>query len=364
MDLIPEPYRTAVAFLIVLGILIFIHELGHYLAARWRGVYVEKFSIGFGKTIISGTDRHGTEWSVNWIPLGGYVRLHGHVLPHSPEAVAKLIPGKTFYNKSVRDRAIIVAAGPFANFILAAVLFSALFAIAGKPYSEPVITVVQADSPAAKAGFLPDDMILRMNGSPVRSFEEVQAYIRRNAEKSMQITVRRGDAELPLTAVPSVSAAGVGYLGVGAGRTAYEPVGTYRSLWYGTVFTFTSAVRIVETLGEFITGKRDAAELGGPIKIAQMSGKVAEYGLFPLIGFIAFMSVNLGLMNLLPVPVLDGGYLVFYLIETVRGRPVSERMMNLGMRAGMAAMMLLMCFTTLNDLAGAGLFSWISGLIR
>lgn len=365
---VPDLFRTVFAFVVVLGVLVFVHELGHYLAARWRGVHVDVFSIGFGQALTSWTDRHGTRWKVAWIPLGGYVKLHGQERPEDvpAEVRASWIPGRTFHEKSVLSRAIVVGAGPIANFLLSIVLFAALFAAIGRPVTVPVVGDVMADSAAARAGMKPNDRILRIGNTDIHSFEDIQRIITANPDATLPVTVHRGDSDQQLTVhTGSRLAAGkaVGLLGVRGGKVEYEPVSLPAALWGGVTQTWTVTSETIGGLVEMIHGQRGTDELGGPLRIAQLSGQVAELGLASLVSFIAVLSVNLGLINLFPIPVLDGGHLLFYFFEAIRGRPLPPRAQEYGFRAGLAVLAALFVFATWNDLTHIGLFSWVAGLI-
>ncbi|NKC30426.1 RIP metalloprotease RseP [Falsiroseomonas selenitidurans] len=363
----PEPIRTILAFVVVLGVLVFFHELGHYLAARWRGVHVERFSVGFGRAIANWTDRQGTEWRIGWLPLGGYVKLHGQEQPEDvPEAVrATWRPGQTFHEKPVRDRAIVVAAGPLANFLLAALMFGALFATVGRPAATTAIGSVQEGSAAAAAGLLPGDRIVALDGQPVLRFEEVQRHIQPRANTPVAVTVERDGAERTLTATPAPRSTGettVGVLGVGAAATQFERLNPATALWAGVVQTGDITVQTLGALWQMIAGGRGAEELGGPLRIAQMSGQVAELGIASLISFMAVLSVNLALINLFPIPVLDGGHLMFYAAEAIRGRPLPPKAQEYGFRAGFALLITLFVFATWNDLSQLGVVRWATGL--
>ena len=365
MTFLPDAVRTVVSFVVVLGVLVFIHEMGHYLAARWRGIHVEAFSIGFGQPIARWTDRVGTEWRLCWLPLGGYVKLHGQERPQDvPEAVrASWLPGRTFHEKGVGSRAIVVAAGPIANFVLAAVLFSVMFGIQGEP-GEPVVQSVVQPSAAASAGLHPGDRITDINTKKISDFEDIVRIVSESPGKPLAVTVLRAGAlqTLPVTpaAVDDGGGGKIGQLGI---TGALRPVGPLRALQDGAVHTWSVAVQTLQGVGEIITGRRGTAGLGGPLKIAQLSGQVAEHGLGSLVSFIALLSVNLGLINLFPIPILDGGHLVFYAMEAIRGRPLPARAQEYGFRAGLALIACLFLFVTWNDLTSFGLFRWVAGLI-
>ncbi len=368
MDFLPDPIRTILAFVVVLGVLVFFHELGHYLAARWRGVYVERFSVGFGRAIASWTDRQGTEWRIGWLPLGGYVKLHGQEQPADvPDEVrAKWRPGQTFHEKPVGDRAIVVAAGPLANFVLAALMFAALYMTVGQPAATTAVGTVQEGSAAATAGLLPGDRIVALDGQPVMRFEEVQRHVQPRAGTPIAVTVKRDGVEQTLTATPIARALGetsVGILGVGAAPAQFERLNPFSAVWAGTVQTADITVQTLGAVWQMIAGGRGAEELGGPLRIAQMSGQVAELGIASLVSFMAVLSVNLALINLFPIPVLDGGHLMFYAAEAIRGRPLPPRAQEYGFRAGFALLITLFVFATWNDLSQFGLFRWAAGLL-
>lgn len=367
MDLLPDPIRTLLAFVVVLGVLVFIHELGHYLAARWRGVHVEAFAIGFGRPLTSWRDRLGTEWRIGWLPLGGYVKLHGQEGPDdaTPEQRAAWRRGATFHEKSVGSRALVVAAGPAANFLLAALLFAGLYATVGRPAGGTTVGTVVEGSAAARAGLMPGDRILALDGAAVRRFDEVQRHVQARPGTAIALRVERDGAEAELTAVPDARATGggtVGMLGISGGAVTQERLGLVASLGAGIAQTWDITGQTLAGLWEMIAGQRGTEELGGPLRIAQLSGQVAELGLPSLVSFMAILSVNLALINLFPVPVLDGGHLMFYAAEAIRGRPLPPRAQELGYRAGFALLAALFVFSTWNDLGNLGVFRWVSGL--
>jgi regulator of sigma E protease len=360
--------RTIAAFVVVLGVLVFFHELGHYLAARWRGVFVEAFSIGFGQAIASWYDRKGTQWRISWLPLGGYVKMHGQERPEevSDEVRASWKPGVTFHEKSVVSRAIIVAAGPAANFLLAMILFAALFMAVGRPITSPVVGEVLPDSAASRAGLLTNDRILSIAGQPIGSFEDIQHIIAARPLETLSVKVRRGDADQNVVVVTEARTVGgkqTGLLGIRGGAVDYQPLGFTQAVWGGVTQTWLVTTETFNGLAQMITGQRGTEELGGPLRIAQLSGQVAQLGVSSLISFIAILSVNLGLINLFPIPVLDGGHLLFYAVEAVIGRPLPRRAQEYSFRAGIAVLAGLFIFATWNDLANIGLFKWVAGLM-
>ena len=361
--------RNAAAFVVTLGILVFVHELGHYLAARWRGVYVEAFSIGFGPVIASWTDRLGTVWKLSWLPLGGYVKLHGQERPEdvAPEVRAAWKPGQTFHEKSVASRAIVVAAGPVANFLLAIVLFSALYLSFGRPVAVPIVGDVVAGGAAAKAGLVAGDRIRSIDGAPVVRFDDIRRIVSGNPDKTMAMVVEANGVQRTVPVViGSADGAGgtkVGLLGVRGGAVEYERVGPLSALSGGVTQTWEVVVGTIVGVGQMLNGSRGTEELSGPLGIANLAGQFAQMGIAVMISFIAVLSVNLGLVNLFPIPVLDGGHLVFYALEAIRGRPLPARMLEYGFRAGFALLAGLFVFATWNDLTHMGLFRWVAGLI-
>jgi len=368
-NLLPVLPRTLIAFGAVLGVLVFIHELGHYLAARWRGVHVDAFSIGFGKPLWQATDRRGTEWRIAWIPLGGYVKLHGQETPAdvTPEQRATWRPGQTFHEKSVGTRAIVVVAGPVANFLLAILLFAGLFATLGRPVVDPqaqtVIGRVTPDSPAERAGFHAGDRILALDDTAVTRFEEIQRHVQPRAGQPVEVRLSRDGTELTLRAVPEPGPGGNGVLGIQGGGARLERLGPVEALVAGTEQTAAVTWQTLVGVGEIITGQRSARELGGPIRIAEVSGEAASLGLAPLVNLMALLSVSLGLLNLFPIPMLDGGHLVFYAAEAIRGRPLPPKAQEYGFRAGFALIVTLFLFASWNDIVHGAIGKWVAGLV-
>jgi regulator of sigma E protease len=357
--------RSALAFLVVLGVLVFIHELGHYLAARWRGIYVEAFSIGFGRTIAGWTDKRGTVWKLGWLPLGGYVKMHGQERPEDvPDDVrARWMPGKTFQEKSVLSRAIVVAAGPIANFLLAAVIFAVLYGFVGRPVATPVIGEVVPDSAAANAGLVVGDRVTAIDGAPIRRFEDIQHIVSRHPGDKLDVTVERasGDIHLPVVVgSQQVDGARIGLLGIRGTSTEFERLSPGSAIVAGVDQTYDVAEQTLVGLWQMITGRRGTEDLGGPLRIAQLSGQAASLGLASVLSLMGFLSVSLGLINLFPIPVLDGGHLMFYAAEALRGSPVPPRAQEYGYRAGFAVLAALFIFATWNDLSHLGLVKWVA----
>ncbi|MBK1659509.1 RIP metalloprotease RseP [Paracraurococcus ruber] len=364
----PSLPRTLIAFAVVLGVLVFVHELGHYLAARWRGVHVEAFSIGFGRPVVKGVDRQGTEWRLGWIPLGGYVKMHGQETPEDapPEVRATWQPGRTFHGKPVGSRAIVVAAGPFANFLLAVLLFAGLFMSIGQPVGGTGVGTVMEGSAAARAGLLAGDEIVALDGQKVARFEQVQRYVQPRAGQPIAVQVLRDGAAVTVTAVPEPreNAQGtVGVLGIQGGAARFERLDPVSALWAGTVQTADITWQTLVGIGEMISGQRSAKELGGPIRIAEISGEAANLGIGALVNLMAVLSVSLGLLNLFPIPILDGGHLMFYAAEAIRGRPLPPKVQEYGFRAGFAVLIALFLFASRNDIVEGGIGKFVARLL-
>jgi regulator of sigma E protease len=355
---------TVVAFLVVLTVVVFVHELGHYLVARWAGVRVEVFSIGFGPELVGFNDRHGTRWKISAVPLGGFVKFFGDEDASSATAsdreLTEAEKAVSFHHKSVWRRIAVVFAGPASNVIFAIAIFAAVFAFVGRMETPPVVSDVVPDSAAAEAGLQVGDRIVLVNGRAVDSFEELQRLIPLTNGASITLTVERGEETLQLSATPRFreiedslgETRRQAVLGVTAviDPQARERLGPVDAVWQGVEQSWTVVETTAVAVGQMIAGTRGVEDLGGPVRIAQMSGQVAELGLVSLILFAAFLSVNLGLINLLPIPVLDGGHLVFYALEAVRGKPVSERAQDYAFRFGLVVIVGLMVFVTSNDI--------------
>jgi len=376
MEMINDFLGVVVPFLVILTILVFVHEMGHFLVARWNGVRVEVFSIGFGREIFGWTDRAQTRWKFSLIPLGGYVKMFGDANAASQpdgqvEELSEEERSVAFPCQSLAARAWIVSAGPLANFIFAIVLLGGLFATVGQPFTPPIVGDVVPGSAAEEAGIQAGDRIVGLDGSAIERFEEVQRIVRPSAGRLLEIVVLRDDTRVTLAATPRASEQTdsfgntqvIGLLGVTRSGVEYARHDPFTAVWRAGLETWDLTVGTLEAVGEIIVGARRAQELGGPIRIAQMSGTVAESGLVPVIWFMAVLSINLGLINLFPIPMLDGGHLLFYGIEAVRGRPMGERAQEYGFRIGLAIVLSLMIFVTYNDLANLPVFDFIRGLV-
>ena len=357
-----------IPFLFVLSLVVFFHELGHFLVARWCGVRVLVFSIGFGPEIIGFHDRHGTRWKISAIPLGGFVKFFGDENAASVPDSARLAAmdaderAHSFMFQPVAKRAAIVVAGPLANFFLAIVIFAGVFMLYGKQTMSARVDSVQADSVAAEAGFKAGDVVVAINGRPIENFTEMQKIVGASAGEALAITVDRGGSQLVLNAKPALkevkdnfgNVQRVGILGISRSMAPEDlklhPVAPPQAVVLAVKETWSVIERTLGYIGGVIAGREAANQLGGPIRIAQMSGQVASFGFVPLIQLAAVLSVSIGLLNLFPIPLLDGGHLLFYLIEGIRGRPLSERAQEVGFRIGLAIVLMLMIFATFNDI--------------
>jgi regulator of sigma E protease len=356
-----------VPFLFVLTIVVFFHELGHFLVARWAGVRVLTFSLGFGPEIAGFTDRHGTRWRLAAVPLGGYVRFFGDDDAASTPDHAKLgrmsdaERRESFFWQPVRWRAAIVAAGPIANFLLAIVIFAFVFMVFGKQVTLPRADQIAPASAAERAGFKPGDLVLTIDGEPVESFSDMQRIVGSQAGRTLSFVVQRGDTEVTLNATPELKevkdAFGnvhrTGLLGISrpiaAGDVTVRHFGPIEAVGMGVQETWFIVARTYDYLTGLIAGRESADQIGGPIRIAQVSGQVATFGMGALLSLAAVLSVSIGILNLFPIPLLDGGHLLFYAFEAVRGRPLSARTQDIGFRIGLAIVLMLMIFATWND---------------
>jgi regulator of sigma E protease len=357
-----------IPFIFVLSIVVFFHEFGHFIVARLCGVRVLTFSIGFGPELCGFNDRHGTRWKISAIPLGGYVKFFGDdnaaSMPETRrlEAMSESERARSFFFQPVRKRAAIVFAGPFANFILAIVIFAAIFGFFGKQSMSARVDQVQPDSAAAAAGFQPGDVVLAINGKPVEDFADMQRIVSDSAGDKLDIKVDRKGAQLVLTATPALkevkdnfgNAHRIGILGITRAMDAddmkFQPVSPPQAVVMGVQETWFIVDRTLSYIGGVIVGRESADQLGGPARIAQISGQVAKIGFIALIHLVGVLSVSIGLLNLFPIPLLDGGHLLFYSIEALRGRPLSERAQEVGFRIGLAIVVMLMIFATFNDI--------------
>jgi regulator of sigma E protease len=372
----PPLWFILIAFICTIGPLVFFHEFGHYIVGRLFGVGAETFSIGFGREIVGWTDRRGTRWKIALLPLGGYVRFVGDMNPASaPDVtgvdVAPELRDKSFHHKPVWQRFLIVLAGPMANFVLAIAIFAAFFAVLGFPQTPSTIHALAPSGAAASAGLLPGDRIIAIDGRATGSFEDVAAYVslRPNHDVSVEF-VRDGQRRrVPARIASEVQVDNfgqrfeIGRLGLLARGREYVQLTPLELVPTAATYTVKMTRSMIDGLWQIISGRRSIKDLGGPLKIAQIAGQQASLGAFEFIQLLAMFSINLGFINLLPVPMLDGGHLLFYGIEAVRRRPVSLRVQDWAFRGGLALILALLVFTTVNDLDSFGLWDRLERLI-
>jgi regulator of sigma E protease len=339
-------------------------------------VKVETFSIGFGRELFGWTDKSGTRWKVGWLPLGGYVKMFGDAdAASTPSEGVKTMTAEeravSFFHKPLKQRAAIVAAGPTANFLLAIVLFAGVYVFVGQPFTPARVDGVVEGSAAGRAGLRQGDTILEINGSRIERFEDIQRIVQLNLDRPLDMAVERDGRRLGLTATPAViqetdrmgNAVRIARLGIRGQGVAFKRHGPGEAVWRGTLEVWNQSVGTLKALGQMISGSRGTEELGGPIRIAQMLGEVAQGGWASLIVSIAVLSVNLGLINLFPIPMLDGGHLVLYGAEAVRGKPLPEKAVDYGFRIGFALVITLMVFVNGNDLVHTGAVRFLDSLL-
>lgn len=357
-----------VPFILILSLLVFVHEMGHYLVGRWSGIGILVFSVGFGPELLGFTDKRGTRWKLSAIPLGGYVKFLGDEDASSKTdagTLAGMTPDeskRTFAGASLGRRAATVAAGPIANFLLAIAIFATLFSVYGRPVADPVVASVVPASAAERAGVKPGDALISIDGSPVTTFEDVRRYVSVRPDVSIKITLKRGTDMVEVPLVPERkeitdgfgNKSEVGLIGI----VTDDKAGKFRMVQYSPVEAVGQGVKecwaivtgTFDYLSNVVTGRMKADQLGGPIRVAQVSGQMASIGISALLQLAAMLSVSIGLLNLMPIPVLDGGHLFFYAVEAIRGRPLKERTQEIAFRIGFAIVLTLMVFTTWNDI--------------
>ena len=371
----PPLWFVIVAFICAIGPLVFFHELGHYWVARLFGVGAEQFSIGFGREVTGWTDKLGTRWKVGWLPLGGYVRFVGDANPASQPDADAVVPENqrlsAFHLRPWWQRFLIVLAGPVANFVLAIAIFAAFFAIFGMPRTPALVGQVQPGSVAAAVGLRPGDRIEAVADQHVETFEDLRRIVSIRPGEKVVIIFERDDRQQSLNATLGSQEISdefgqkyrIGLLGVLGGDRVLEELPAGQILPEATKVTFNITRSIIDVLGQIVVGDRSAKEIGGPLRMAQVAGQRASLGWTDFVYLLAVFSINLGFINLLPVPMLDGGHLVFYVAEGVRGRPVGERAQDWAFRGGLALLLALLFFATVNDLASFGLFERLGRLI-
>jgi len=374
--MIPTPplWLTLIAFVCALGPLVFFHELGHYLVARAFGIPAETFSIGFGRELVGWTDRQGTRWKIGWLPLGGYVKFVGDMSPASEPADLEAIPeelrSRVFQVRPVWQRFLVVLAGPAANFLLAIIILTAFFSLVGTPQTNVVGNVLK-NTGAAAAGIVPGDRILSVANQHTATFEEIARVVVIRPNEIVPVEIDRGGVTRSVTVklgskmTPDATGRkfNAGVLGILSTTQVSRPVPLVRAVPLAVQQTAGMTRAIVDGLSQIIRGRVSPKQLGGPITIARVAGSGAELGFLPFIGLIALLSINLGFINLLPVPMLDGGHLFFYAIEAVRRRPLSAQALEVAFRGGLALVFALMVFLTINDLGSLGLWDRLQRLI-
>ena len=365
-----------IPFIILILIVVFIHEYGHYYFAKKYGVGITDFSIGFGKEIFGWNDKSGTRWKICWIPLGGYVKFFGDRNVFSQADQEKLIKKyneedrkKLFVLKPLYQRVLIVFGGPLANFLLALIIFFSIYTFIGKDFTPAVINEVQKDSPAMVGGLKQNDIILEIDGNQVKSIMDVSKFITMSTADIIDFKIKRSYNELILKIKPNivlsednlgnkVNKRMVGIkLGAYNNEINHVKLGPAKAIYHAGHEVYYVSISSLKYLGAMIFGKADASQLGGPIRIAKISGQVAEFGILAFISMMAYISISLGLVNLFPIPMLDGGHLMFYFFEKILGRPLSQKTQEGFFRIGLFLLLTLMFFTTFNDLKDLGLFN-------
>ncbi len=363
---------SLLAFIAVLGPLVFIHELGHYLVGRWCGIGADVFSIGFGREVLGWTDKRGTRWKVGWLPMGGYVQFRGdRDAVSTPHALAANEAADSFTAAPVWKRALTVAAGPMANFLLAIIIIGGFVMANGRPDTPPVANVVQPGSAAAVAGILPGDRIVSIDGRVMHSFTDIPMAVAHRAGEQLDFVIERGGAQRRLSFAPRLvsqkdefgNTLTLGLLGIGNNHVVMTPVSLWEAPGVAVSITWSFTRQMGEVIGQLLTGHRTVRDLHGPLQIAKTSGEEASQGAGNYILLVAMISLNLGFVNLLPVPMLDGGHLVFHAIEAALRRPVSIAAQQWAFRVGFAALATLFIIVNFNDLSSFGLWQRLVGLI-
>lgn len=365
MDIIANLLHTLLSFFIVLSVIVFVHEFGHYIVAKWCGVRITAFSIGFGKELIGWNDRSGTRWKISALPLGGYVKMFGDASAASTadaEAMEHMTPedkALTFHHKPLSRKMAIVAAGPLFNFILTIVIFIYFIMTSGLPSADPVVGEVMEGTPAQEAGLTAGDRIVRINDDEVKSFNDISYLISTNLGEPVSITLLREGQEMQLELTPREieSDDGLGnkvkhpVIGIKSQEIKYQDVGPTQAAHEAVHRTYMICASTLRVIGQMVTGKRSPSALKGPVGIAQLSGQATNKSVFITLWLIAMLSANLGLVNLFPIPLLDGGHLMYYVVEAMQGRPLAEQVQEWGFKVGAAVLFTLMAFTLYNDIS-------------
>lgn len=375
MEILHQIQHYGFWFLVVLTVLVFIHELGHFVVARLCGVRVEVFSVGFGPELIGWTDRTGTRWKISWLPLGGYVRMFGQednvIEGESARPMTRAEREVSFRHKSIPRRMAIVAAGPAANYLFALIVLALVYGLLGKPHADPVVGEVIPNSAAAAAGLKAGDRFVALNGTPIDEFGDLVTVIQLNLEKPLDMTVDRGGQTIHLTAHPQIvtdkdlfgNVTKTPRLGVRqGGSSSLVKIGPVAAVGAAAEEIWTQSAVILTGTWQMLSGQRSSDEIRGVAGIAKMAGDVAELGFVSFMMFAVMLSINLGLINLFPVPLLDGGHLAYYAIEAVRGRPLGDKAQELGLKVGLALVLSLMLFATWNDLVYLKVVDFVKSL--
>ena len=364
MEWLPEILHSFLAFIVIISAIVFVHEFGHFWVARRCGVHVETFSIGFGPEVFGWNDKHKTRWKVSLLPLGGFVKMYGDGNAASAPDKAiltkmtKAEKARSFYHKNLKQKAAIVVAGPVSNFLFAIIVLTGFFLYYGRPETAPEIGEVAHDSAAEFAGLKKGDVIKKLNGADIVRFEDLRSIANMHPGEKMDVIFMRDKQLIRRAITPKLTETNdifgnkirVGLLGVSSSSVVYKPMGVTEALPAGFMEVFHISSNTLKAIGQMIVGSRSPDELSGILRIGQYSGQAANKGISVVLWFMAVLSVNLGLINLLPIPVLDGGHLMFYAVEAVKGRPMAERVQEWGYRVGFSLLVLLMVFATYNDL--------------
>ena len=370
MELLNNFFYNGAAFIFVLTIIVFIHEFGHYYIAKLSGVKIEVFSIGFGKEIFGWNDKSGTRWKVCWIPAGGYVKMFGDVNPASAPDSDKIKnfteeeKKLAFHSKPLFKKAAIVAAGPIANFVLAIAIITYFFSFYGKSTTLPQISSIAENSAAEKAGLLKGDLITSIDGTSVKSFSDIQRLISINTGTPIEITVNRSNKKISTTATPTMvtsedifgNQSKKALLGVSSNEISYEKLSIIEAVPAAFTETYQISASTLKAMKQMIFGERSLKEISGPIGIAKYSGQASKKGVETLLWFITILSINLGLINLFPIPILDGGHLLYYFVEAIRGKPMADKFQEIGFKIGMALLATLIIFAVFNDIRNLNIF--------
>ena len=374
MEIVELIWTNGLSFVFIISVIVFVHEMGHYLIARYNGVRVEVFSIGFGPELFGWDGAAGTRWKVSLVPLGGYVKMYGDAGAASTpsDEVPEMTPEQravSFHHKRLGQRTAIVFGGPLANFVLAVVVLAVMFVTVGQRVTPADISEIQPGSAAEAAGMQPGDTIVSIEGTAIKRFMTLQRIVSENASVPLRFVVLRDGAEVELVVTPRLveitdrfgNELRIGRIGVmRSGAAVFVRHDPLMAVWFAAEETVAISAATLRALGQIIAGTRGADELGGPIRIAQVSAQVAEDGLITVFWFVAVLSINLGLINLFPIPMLDGGHLLFYALEAIRGEPIGERAQEYGFRIGLAMILTLVLFVTWNDVVN---LKWVESLV-